>query len=61
MDKDWNGNANSIFKQLGSSNHCEGQREEHDYYATNPKAIDDLLSVETFSDNIWECASGGDI
>lgn len=59
MDKDWNGNANSIFKQLGASNHCEDEREEHDYYATDPKAIDDLLSVETFSDKIWECASGG--
>ena len=58
-NKDWTGNFNSVFKQLGASNHCENEREENDYYATDPKAIDDLLKVETFNHNIWECASGG--
>ena len=57
--KDWVGNSNSIFKQIGASNHCDNEREQHDYYATDPKAIDDLLKYETFSNNIWECASGG--
>ena len=57
--KDWNGTANSIFKQLGASNHCEDEREENDYYATDPKAIDDLLKYEKFDKNIWENASGG--
>ena len=33
-------------------------REEHDYYATEPYAIELLLEEETFDDNIWECASG---
>lgn len=33
-------------------------REENDYYATNPKAIDYLLQHETFNRNIWECACG---
>lgn len=59
MSKDWTGTANSIFKQLGSSNHCDDEREKNDYYATDPKAIDDLLKVETFNKKIWECASGG--
>ena len=59
MAKDWIGTSNSIFKQIGASNHCEDEREKNDYYATNPKAIDDLLEVETFDKNIWECANGG--
>lgn len=33
-------------------------REENDYYATNPKAVKDLLMYETFDKNIWECACG---
>jgi len=33
-------------------------REENDYYATNPKAIDLLLKYEYFNQNIWECACG---
>lgn len=33
-------------------------REENDYYATDPKAIDGLLRYETFNKNIWECACG---
>jgi hypothetical protein len=56
--KDWVGNANSIYKTLGASNHTDKQRETDDYYATEPKAIDLLLEVETFKRNIWECACG---
>ena len=33
-------------------------REVNDYYATDPKAIDNLLMYETFNKNIWECACG---
>ena len=33
-------------------------REENDYYATNPKAIYELLKYESFNKNIWECACG---
>ena len=33
-------------------------REEHDYYATDPKAMTELLKYETFNDNVWECACG---
>ena len=56
--KDWIGNSNSIYKTLGASNHTDQERENNDYYATDPIAIDKLLSVETPNKNIWECACG---
>jgi hypothetical protein len=56
--KDWTGDKNSIFKTLGASNHTDKERQKHDYYATEPKAIELLLEVEEFSDHIWECACG---
>jgi len=45
MTKDWTGNQNSIFKTLGASNHTGKQREENDFYATEPKAIDLLVAT----------------
>lgn len=59
MGKDWNGNSNSIYKTLGASNHTENKRQNEDYYATEPKAMELLLEVEQFSPVIWECACGG--
>lgn len=56
--KDWTGNGNSIYKTLGASNHTDKEREENDYYATDPIAIDKLLTVEHPSHYIWECAAG---
>ena len=56
--KDWNGNSNSIYKTLGASNHTEQEREENDYYATDPIAIDKLLKEESISEYVWECACG---
>lgn len=56
--KDWNGNANSIYKTIGASNHTDKERETNDYYATDPIAIDKLLKVENPSHFIWECACG---
>lgn len=58
MAKDWNGNNNSIFKALGASNHTENEREDNDYYATDPIAIDKLLAAEKPYRIIWECACG---
>lgn len=55
---DWTGNKNSIFKTLGASNHVEAEREKHDYYATDPKAVEMLLEHEYFAPYIWECACG---
>ena len=58
MQKDWTGNQNSIYTTLGASNHTDKERQEHDYYATEPKAVEILLENETFNHNIWECACG---
>jgi hypothetical protein len=58
MTKDWTGNSNSIYKTLGASNHTDKERQNEDYYATDPKAAELLLELETFSPNIWECACG---
>lgn len=56
--KDWTGNRNSIYKTLGASNHTSEEREQHDYYATDPKAVEILLQHEGFYHNVWECACG---
>lgn len=56
--KDWTGNAKSIFTCHGASNHSEEERQQHDYYATEPKAVELLLEQETFRPYVWECACG---
>lgn len=56
--KDWTGNQNSIYKTLGASNHTEEERQENDYYATEPKAVEILLENESFNNVVWECACG---
>lgn len=56
--KDWTGDSNSIFKTLGASSHTENDREENDFYRTNPIAVKLLLELETFENNIWENACG---
>ncbi len=58
MNKDWKGNKRSVFVTLGSSAHSKGIRESKDYYATEPKAVEELIKVEIFNKNIWECACG---
>ena len=57
MMNDWTGNRNSIYKTLGASNHTDKDREQHDYYATDPRAAKLLLELETF-DNVLEPACG---
>lgn len=37
---------------------AKSQRAENDYYATDPLAAKLLLMNESFSENVWECASG---
>lgn len=59
MPKDWTGNSQAVYSTLAASNHSQSDRENHDYYATPPKAVEELLSREQFSKYIWECASGG--
>ena len=58
MNKDWVGGKKSVFSTLGASSHSEHDREQHDYYATEPKAAHLLMGVEKFSMNIWEPACG---
>lgn len=38
--KDWTGNKKSTFVTLGANNHCHHERENNDYYATDPKALE---------------------
>jgi hypothetical protein len=57
MEQDWTGTSKSVFRNIGASNHSEYEREQYDYYATEPKALELLLELETFN-NVWECACG---
>ena len=41
--KDWIGNKKTTFVTLGASNHSEKDREENDYYATDPKSLEIFL------------------
>lgn len=62
MDKDWTGNSNSIYKTHGASNHSEGERHPHDFYATPPHAVRELLAYEHFEGPILEpCCGAGHI
>lgn len=58
MSKDWTGNKKTTFVTLGASNHTNHERAEHDYYATEPKAVEELLKVEPFYGSIWENCCG---
>ena len=57
-NKDWTGNSVAYSKTLGASSHAEHDREQHDYYATEPKAVKFLFELEHFDGKIWECACG---
>ena len=59
MPKDWTGNSKAVWATLGASNHTENEREKNDYYATDGKAAEILLDVESFTPTIWENAVGG--
>jgi len=58
--KDWTGGSKSIFSTLGASNHSKHDRQVDDYYATESKAMDKLVSAigSNLSPLIWECACG---
>lgn len=61
--KDWIGNNKSTYVMLGASNHTDKERQNDDYYATNPHALELLLDslkrdgIELHK-YIWECACG---
>lgn len=58
MGKDWVGNKQGLFRVIGASNHSLNERETNDYYATEPKATELLMSLETFCNDILEPSCG---
>ena len=58
MNKDWTGNTHANIATLAARNLATTERQEHDYYATDPKAIDMLLEHFVGSGKVWECAAG---
>jgi len=58
MAKDWNGGKTSTFTTLGASNHCDHDRQDEDYYATEPSATEWLVKLEKFNQRILEPACG---
>lgn len=56
--KDWTGNKKSTFVTLGANNHCNHEREENDFYSTDPKALELFLKNFKLHKAIWEPACG---
>jgi hypothetical protein len=57
-NRDWTGNARSVVGCLGASNHTDAEREQNDFYATDPIAIEWLMKIEELNHDIWEPACG---
>lgn len=63
MNKDWTGNKEGVFAQVGASGHSKNIREENDFYSTDPNSLEIFLKALK-RDNIklhnyiWECACG---
>lgn len=58
MARDWKGGTASTFKTIGASNHCNHDRADRDYYATEPAATDWLVRLEHFDGPILEPSCG---
>ena len=58
MPRDWKGGNASTFKTIGASNHCDEERADMDYYATEPAATEWLCRLETFGRWILEPSCG---
>lgn len=56
---DWTGNKTSVYANLAASSHSEQEREQNDYYATPPSAVEELLKRESFNKYVLEPAVGG--
>ncbi len=61
--KDWTGNSRSAIVTMGGHTFTEDDREENDFYATNPESL--ILFLERLQEdnisinkNIWECSCG---
>ena len=44
-NKDWTGGFRSVVGCLGASSHSAGEREENDFYATDPIAAEWLINL----------------
>lgn len=53
--KDWIGDSKSVFRTIGAHG---TDREDNDYYATDPSVIDALVNNFPLPMRIWECACG---
>lgn len=58
MARDWKGGNASTFKTIGASNHCNHDRADRDYYATEPAATEWLTRIEKFRGPILEPSCG---
>ena len=63
MNKDWTGNKEGIFAQVGASGHSKNIREENDFYSTDPNSLEIFLKALKRDNiklhkSIWECACG---
>lgn len=53
---------NHVFTTMGASNHAKEARQVHDYYATEPKAVELLLELEDIKPLVLEpCCGEGHI
>ena len=60
--KDWSGSQRSVFTCNGARTYAQEDRQSEDFYATEPKAVEELLERETFSETILEpCVGQGHI
>jgi hypothetical protein len=55
--KDWVGNNKALYTTLGASSHALEDRQEIDYYATSPVAINHLLRFHQPT-KVWEPSAG---
>ena len=59
--EDWKGNSKSIYVTMGASNHSLKERQNEDYYATDPKALEIFLDkikkdgIELHKKNMGVC------
>lgn len=56
--RDYIGNKAAVFVCNGATGHAKEEREENDYYATEPSAAEWLLTLEPQLENILEPAVG---
>lgn len=56
--KDWKGSGQGVFRIIGASNHSDSKREDHDFYATSPSAVERFLEAYDVPGNIWEPSCG---